>query len=129
MTPLESAFLTDFSEFSDQPTEEVSLLRPCIRSDNSIALFLAALLLPSCASLSRSRVEVRTVPAGAEVRTIAGEVLGKTPLVLEADALDKARRNGRLAVRVENPGYVSRELDLEVHGENLHELELSKLDD
>jgi len=84
------------------------------------------LLVTACAG---HRVELRSEARDVEFRTLKGEVLGGSPLILEGEKLAKVRQaDGRVAVRVSAPGQLSRELILDVHGEDVHELKLSAED-
>lgn len=84
--------------------------------------------LASCASIGARQVELKTVPEGAVIRSVAGEELGKSPLQLSGDGLTKAMRDGRLKVIVAAPGYSEREVSFDVRGDDSHEIRLTPLD-
>ena len=86
----------------------------------------ASLVGMGCAG---SRVTLKSDPAGAQVQNFRGEVIGTTPLVLQGDRLDQAKRNGRLVLTVSHPQHLQRELVLDVHGEDSYEVALTRLDE
>jgi hypothetical protein len=71
---------------------------------NMIGLLL---LLSACASGS---LNVESTPAGAEVLSANGDVLGKTPLMMESELLDKAEAGGIIALRLRAPGHITRDV-------------------
>ena len=78
---------------------------------------LAILVCLLTAACSANRVELRSDAKDVAFRAVGGESLGGSPLVLEGDGLAKARQqDGRLAVQVSAPGYLTREVILDVHG-------------
>jgi hypothetical protein len=96
-------------------------------SAKCFAIALCA-LLGGCSLLGSKRVDLRTVPAGAEVSLLDGEKLGVTPLVLKGDLIEKASTNGRLELLVSRGGYQTRQLVLDVHGNDRHDVRLTALD-
>ncbi|MBS1984304.1 MAG: hypothetical protein JST16_09030 [Bdellovibrionales bacterium] len=96
-------------------------------SFSTIGKALALLMLSACASKS---VELVSEPAGAEVQTVNGEVLGNTPLVLKDDVLQKTTSSdGLLSVRFVGPGYLPQTLLVEVRGADTYRVQLVKLDE
>ena len=77
------------------------------------AVVLGIGLLQSCAS---SRVEIHSVPEGAELRTLSGEVIGKTPLELSVEQRSKIIENGIASFRLFSPGYESRLVMVDSNG-------------
>jgi hypothetical protein len=61
-------------------------------------------VLSACAS----RVEIISLPEGAEIRTQGGEVLGKTPLELSDEQESKIVESGIASFRLSAPGRESR---------------------
>jgi hypothetical protein len=91
-----------------------------------LRLIASSSLLLMAACGAAHRVELRAEARDVEFRSLNGEVLGSSPLVLEGEKLLKVRQpDGRVALRVSAPGHVSREVVLDVHGQDLHELKLS----
>ena len=80
---------------------------------------LAALMLPACAS----RFKIRSVPEGAEVRSLSGDVIGKTPIELSDDQSAKLVENGIASFRVLASGYESRLVMADASG--LRDLQVS----
>ena len=80
---------------------------------------LAALMLPSCAS----RFKIRSIPEGAEVRSLAGDVIGKTPIELSDDQSAKLVENGIASFRVFASGHESRLVMADASG--LRDLQVS----
>ena len=88
---------------------------------------LAILVCLLTAACSANRVELRSDAKDVAFRAVGGESLGGSPLVLEGDGLAKARQqDGRLAVQVSAPGYLTREVILDVHGQDVHEIKLTE---
>jgi tetratricopeptide (TPR) repeat protein len=94
-----------------------------------VLVLAACALLPACGGFSRVRLELKSEPSGAEISTLQGEKLGSTPLTLQDQSLEKAVRDGRLMVTLSAPGYATRELLLEFHGQDSHDVKLSRLDE
>jgi hypothetical protein len=88
----------------------------------------ASLILGGCAG-AQKRVELRTEPTNATVAHVDAGQLGSTPLVLAGDQLERLSREDRLVVTLDSPGYASRELVLDLHGDDSYTVSLSKLDD
>jgi hypothetical protein len=80
---------------------------------------LAALMLPACAS----RFKIRSVPEGAEVRSLSGDVIGKTPIELSDDQSAKLVEDGIASFRVLASGYESRLVMADASG--LRDLQVS----
>ena len=96
----------------------------------SILIITAACLtVTGCSSIARRSLEVRSQPAGADVTTLSHDKLGVTPLVLSGDSYDRAVRNGKTALIVSHPGYLDTEIVMDTHGEDVHELRMTKLDE
>ncbi len=88
------------------------------------SLFIAGLLsLTGCGSARK--VDITTSPPGAQVLAIDGTPLGETPLTLTAEKLEKASQEGRLAIRLESPGYLERELLLDLSARDTHAVTLT----
>jgi len=66
--------------------------------------FVTMVLLPSCAS----RFKIQSSPEGAELRSLSGEVIGKTPIELSNEQSEKIIENGIASFRVYLPGHESR---------------------
>ncbi len=93
----------------------------------ALCVMILSLSLSSCSSM-KPKVELTSEPSGAEIQTTLGEKIGNTPLTLEGEKLDQITKNGRFQVLVTAPGYLSRELMMEIHGEDAYQLNLRKLD-
>src|SRR6266542_1808217 len=98
-------------------------LRPTVL----VATLLVFANLVSGCSTPKRRVEIRSTPPGAEIQTLRGEVIGKTPLVLEEKDLSKHLERDRLLFLLVHPNYIQRQIQLNVHGEDIVEVQLSKL--
>ena len=89
------------------------------------AVALGIGMLQSCAS---SRVEIHSVPEGAELRTLSGEVVGKTPLELSPEQRSKIIDNGIASFRLFSPGYESRLVMVDSSGIRDIKVALPKID-
>lgn len=71
-------------------------------------------------------IEIRSTPEGATVSSRTGEKLGVTPLKLQGDSLERNIEKNRLLVVLSHPGWVSRELWLDVSGGDVHDISLTQ---
>jgi hypothetical protein len=85
----------------------------------SYAALLTALMLPACAS----RFKISSIPEGAEVRSLSGDVIGKTPIELSDDQSAKLVENGIASFRVVASGHESRLVMADASG--LRDLQVS----
>jgi len=88
-----------------------------------ILIAVAFSCLSACGSARK--VEITTTPPGAQVLAIDGSELGQTPLILTDDKLEKATQDGKLALRLEAPGHLERELILELSARDTHAITLT----
>ncbi len=86
------------------------------------------MIAASCASLWSRNVEIRSIPAGTEVQTLSGTKLGVTPLLLSGETLKRVSTGGRVEVMLTQAGYADRQLVLDIHGEDHHEVRMTALD-
>ena len=98
-----------------------------VRAFSIVALRFVAMasLLSSCAS---SRFEVRSVPEGAELRSVSGEVLGQTPIELSDEQVSKVVENGIASFRLGSPGYESRLVMIDAMGIRNVQVTLPKIE-
>ena len=104
-----------------------------------IILLLANMLFSSCATYQRIKNYVFTTlppkkfaliesnPAGAEVVTAKGEVVGATPLKITGEDLDKFAKDGIVSFVISKVGFVPREIVVLVNGIDLYNVELTPL--
>jgi tetratricopeptide (TPR) repeat protein len=98
------------------------------RNPIRLALLLLALtLLPPCLSAcgTARKVDISSTPPGAQVLALDGSVLGQTPLSLTDEKLERATLEGKLALRLESPGYLERELLLDLSARDTHSITLT----
>lgn len=65
-------------------------------------------LVLACAGCSSSGYLINSAPEGAEVSTLRGETVGKTPLRLNADLAAKISNAGMLNFKLAAPNYIPR---------------------
>lgn len=85
----------------------------------SHAAIATALMLSACSS----RFKIRSIPDGAEVRSLSGDVIGKTPLEISDDQSAKIVDDGIASFRVFASGYESRLVMADASG--LRDLQVS----
>ena len=96
---------------------------------NATRFFLLLFLISACSSVGVTKVEIKSNPPAAQVLSLERKVVGVTPLVLTGDILKQNSKEGRVFVILSAPGYVERELFLDVHGDDVHQVTLAKLDE
>lgn len=69
-----------------------------------IALACHVVFLNACSS----KLEIKSSPQSAEVVSTQGDLLGKTPLVLDDDQVSKISENGLIQFKVSADGYIPR---------------------
>ncbi|OFZ56629.1 MAG: hypothetical protein A2428_05250 [Bdellovibrionales bacterium RIFOXYC1_FULL_54_43] len=92
------------------------------------AIALGTLFALNSCSSARTRVELRSDPPNAEILNSGGEVIGATPLVLSGDQLQKITVDGRAFATLNAPGHIATHVIFDIHGEDIHEVKLAKLD-
>jgi hypothetical protein len=70
-----------------------------------------SLLLGACAS---QELQIQSNPEGAEVSTLSGESLGKTPLVLKSEVLEKHSSGDVLDLKFISSGRIPRVISMDV---------------
>jgi len=70
-----------------------------------LRLVALSFLLNACSS---SAYLIQSNPEGAEVTTLSGEVVGKTPLSLKGEEASRLGTNGVFNFKVSSPGYIPR---------------------
>ncbi|MBY0369934.1 hypothetical protein K2X33_04555 [bacterium] len=98
------------------------------RGKSIFGALIALMTAVGCSSLLSSEVELTSDPVGAHVRTFLGKDLGATPLTLSGDALGEVVQSGKLQVIVSHPGFQERELILDVHAKDAHQVKLKAHD-
>jgi len=89
---------------------------------------LFGLVLVSCASMKVGKVQVTSVPSGAEVLSFYGKSLGVTPLTLTAEMILGATYGNKIFLLLQTPGFMEREVIFDLHGEDTIEVNLTQLD-
>ncbi len=90
------------------------------------ATFLIFALVSACVG-ARPKIEILSEPAGAEVAKADGTKIGKTPLILENDALNSVLSDRFALLVLKYPGYFEREVMLENHGRDSHLVKLNRM--
>lgn len=92
------------------------------------SLSLASILLMSfCAcSTPKRKLEIKSDPMGADIANRAGEKIGKTPFVLEGDAIAKVEQDGLAFLNLQMPGYEDKSVILEPKTETSMTVKLAK---
>lgn len=74
-------------------------------------------------------VNVKSIPSQSEVYSDSGELLGVTPLKIDAKLLSKIEKNGIVSVYIQKSGHSERQVSFPVLGVTNINITLNKLDD
>ncbi len=96
-----------------------------------ISLLLIAMLLNACSLLKfndKKEITIASIPSSAEVVNAAGEVVGVSPISLQAETLAKLTDGDKLIFSVRKPGFETQTLvvDLSVTNISSHVVKLKE---
>jgi tetratricopeptide (TPR) repeat protein len=87
-----------------------------------------ALIFAAC-STGGKRLTIESEPGGAAIRTAEGELLGETPKTFEGAELEKIQKQDSAIFILKKDGYVPREVQVRIEGDDKYATKLNRLDD